>query len=396
VQRGKTDFSVIYRTAEAINRDEGSDLYARPQNPKWPRSIPPVGTAPFQVLAAMRPGAAAIAWCVGALAVLGGGAVCMVLIVRRLGPDAADYRAVLPWALAVLVLLACDCLQTGQFSILFVACWLAFMLAAVSRRHTWAGLALALPAAIKFYPGLLLAVPLGLRRGRQLLAFVLGWLALTVIVPLCTLGPARAWDLSAAYVRHNFLANANVVNVRFHAATISNQAIDVVMLRYLTDDPEFHAAANVPHLNLPRSLVLGLAQAVRAAILVVAAAATWRWLRRTDPASPHTLVMLTALWTATLYLILPETKARYAVYTAPAYLPVLAAASAAARQKHHRTTVLWIVLIAASLAAVIALPRPLLHFGAGLAGPMALFIAILVLMNRTGPAPQHASSRPTE
>ena len=33
--------------------------------------------------------------------------------------------------------------------------------------------------------------------------------------------------------------------------------------------------------------------------------------------------MVSALWSATLYLILPETKARYAVYTFVAFLPLL-------------------------------------------------------------------------
>ena len=139
----------------------------------------------------------------------------------------------------------------------------------------------------------------------------------------------------------------------------------------------------MPHLDLPRTLALGLAQAVRAAILALAAVATWRWLRKADPAAPLTLVMLTALWTATLYLVLPETKARYAVYTAPAYLPILAALATAARREHYRATALLIILVAASLAALIDLPRPLLHLGAGLAGPLILFIATLALMKRT-------------
>ena len=42
-----------------------------------------------------------------------------------------------------------------------------------------------------------------------------------------------------------------------------------------------------------------------------------------------------------------------------------------------------IILVAASLAALIDLPRPLLHLGAGLAGPLILFIATLALMKRT-------------
>lgn len=382
VARGKTDFSVIYRTAQAINRGEDGDLYAGARNAKWPRSIPPVGTAPFQALALMRPAAAAAVWCVAAMVVLAGGAACLVLTVAALAPDRGDYRDALPWALAVMGLLACDCLQTGQFSILFAACWLAFMLAASRGRSVWAGLALALPAAIKFYPAVLAAVPLALRRGRALLWFALGWLALTALVPLCVLGPARAWDLSRGYVRHNFLADENVVNLRFHAATISNQGIDVVMLRYLTHDREFHAAAaHVPHLDLPRRLVLALAQVVRAGVLALAAVASWRWCRAPGGRGRALdAIVLTALWAAALYLILPETKARYAVYVAPAYLPVLAAAAAAGARRDYRALAGWVVLVCASLAAVIYLPKALLQFGLGLAGPVMIFAAVLVVM----------------
>jgi len=386
-RRGRTDFSIIYRTAEAINDGQDGGLYGRPFDPTWPRSIPPVGTMPFQFLAGLAPGVAAIVWSVAALAVLAGGAAFVGLTVSRLGDRAGDYRAVLPWAIAVTVLLACDCLQTGQFSILFAACWLAYMAAATRGRHVWAGLALAVPAAIKFYPAVMIAVPLAMRKGRQVVSAVAGWVVLTAVVPLCVFGPARAWDLSAGYVRHNFLAADNAVSVRLRTAVASNQAIDVVMLRYLTDDRQFGAEApQVPHLAWPRDVVLALAQIVRAGILVVAALASWRWIRTPGPDGPRTAVILTALWSATLYLALPETKARYAVYVAPAYLPILAAAAAAARRKCHRALAAWIVLIVASLAAVLYPPKIALHFGLGLAGPIMLFAAMLVLMaGRAGP-----------
>jgi len=391
-RQGRTDFSIIYRTAEAINQGHRGDLYGEPLDPSWPRSIPPVGTIPFQALAAMEPGPAAAVWSAAALALLAGGAVCMRLLVGRLGDRAGDYRLALPWATGVMILLACDCLQTGQFSILFAACWLAFMLAAARGRSIWAGLALALPAAVKFYPAMMAAVPLAMRKGRQVLLLAVGWIVLTAIVPLCVFGPARAWDLSAGYVRHNFLADDNVVNLRFHAPTVSNQAIDVVMLRYLTHDVEFHAAApRVPHLDWPRPLVLVLAQIVRAGIVVLAVLASWRWVRAPGRREPQTVIVLTALWAATLYLVLPETKARYAVYVAPAYLPILAAAAAAARRKCYRALAGWTVLIAASLAAVLYPPKIALHFGLGLAGPIMLLAAMLALMaRRAGPGePEH-------
>jgi len=394
--QGKTDFSVIYRTARAINRGQGGDLYARPADPDWPRCIPPVGTAGFQLLALMPPTTAAVVWCAVMLAVLAAGAAALATAVKTLGPHAADYRHALPWALAVYALLAADCLQTGQFSVLFAACWLAAVLAAMRRRHVWAGIALALPAAVKFYPALLLAVPLALRRGskKTVLAFALAAIALTAIVPLCILGPARAWDLSAGYVRHNFLASANAVNVRFRAANVSNQAIDVVMLRYLTHDAEFHTAAataqSVPHLDLPRPAVLALAQIIRIAILALAAVATYRYARSPARSAPHAPLVLTALWTATLYLALPETKARYAIYTAPAYLPILAAAASAAARRAYPRLAAWLAVTVASLATLIALPTALLHLGVGLTGPVILFAATLTFVIRdTGKSPPH-------
>lgn len=421
--RGKTDFSVIYRTARAINRGEGGDLYARPADPSWPRCIPPVGTAGFQLLALMPPRTAAIVWCAVTLAVLAAGAACLARAINALGPDATDYRHALPSGVAVLVLLAADCLQTGQFSILFVACWLAFIPAAMHRRDALAGVALALPAAVKFYPALLLAVPLALRRAssgssrssrskKAVLAFAIAWIALTAIVPLCILGPARAWDLSAGYVRHNFLADANVVNARFHAATVSNQAIDVVLLRYLTSDGEFHAPAaaasasasaqKVPHLDLPRPAVLALAQIVRVIVFALAALATWRYARSPARSAPRAALILTALWAATLYLILPETKARYAVYTAPAYLPILAAAASAARRRAYLRLAAWLALTVTSLVTLIALPAVLLRLGLGLTGPVILFVANLTLLNHAPAAARRprdlrlASSRPDD
>ena len=40
----------------------------------------------------------------------------------------------------------------------------------------------------------------------------------------------------------------------------------------------------------------------------------------------HDVLMMSALWSSTLYLMLPETKARYAVYTFIGFLPLLEAA----------------------------------------------------------------------
>ena len=109
----------------------------------------------------------------------------------------------------------------------------------------------------------------------------------------------------------------------------SNQSLDVTLLRYLADLPAFSAAhPGFPHLRLAPDAVLVVVWCVKLAVLIATGLAAWRLGRcaRTQPRWSALLMM--ALWVATLYLLLPETKGRYAVYTFPAWLPLLALVAA--------------------------------------------------------------------
>ena len=377
---GQSDFGVLYRTAREMNAGAGPEVYAPPKaEANWPRCIPPFGMLMFRPLALMDPGPAAVVWSAVNLLLLAGGVLCLVALTRRVGPWAGAYRRSLPWAAGVLFLLSAGSLQTGQFTAMFAVCCLAFMLAVARGMRLTAALALAVPISIKFYHMLIAAVPLAMRDRRQLLLLVPAVLLLSVGVAFCGFGP-RLGPLSVGYVRHNFLAENNAVNVRFKAHKLPNQAIDVVLLRYLTDVPGLQAAT--PHLNLSRYTVLALAMALRAAIVLAAGWASWWWVKHRKVTPAQAAVMLTAWWSATLYLILPEHKGRYCAYVFPAYLPILAAAAEAWAARSGRRFLAWAALSVVATVCLIELPRYLLSFGVGLVGPAGLWAGVLICMRR--------------
>ncbi len=371
--RGETDFSVFYRAGRLLNRGAGAELYAaRDAATGWHRSIPPFGMIAFRGLALLEPGPASVVWAGVNLALLAGGVACLFGIARRLDARREELHRALPWAAALLVILSCGSIQTGQWSVLFVVCWLAYLRADAAGRPLLAGAALAVPISIKFYPVLMAAVPALRRKWTQLALAFAACAIFTVIVVLAVYG-ARGWDLSASYVGHMFFAEHNLVDFRFREQTLPNQSLDVAMLRYLTDAPRFHRGSpGVPHLSLPRSDVLAAAHAIRALIVLVAGVAAWRWLRR-GPPPRFAAFMMTALWAATLYLILPETKGRYAVYTLPAFLPLLIAAGEAEIARRRARHVGLILLIVFCLVCVIGLPLLLERYTVGLLGPVVLW-----------------------
>jgi len=89
--------------------------------------------------------------------------------------------------------------------------------------------------------------------------------------------------------------------------------------------------------------------------------------------------MMSALWSCTLYLMLPETKARYAVYTFIAFLPLLEAAvnetePTAARARAVVEIVLCVILIGGLM------PDPPKVYGMGLVGAVVLWLRNLRLV----------------
>ena len=91
--------------------------------------------------------------------------------------------------------------------------------------------------------------------------------------------------------------------------------------------------------------------------------------------------MMSALWSATLYLILPETKARYAVYTSVAFLPLLERAvngnePASVRLRVVAGIAFCVVLIGGLM------PDPPKVYGMGLVGAVLLWVENLRLIGR--------------
>ena len=109
----------------------------------------------------------------------------LAVTVRRLEHRRESFVNSFEFAAAVLLVVASGSLQTGQLSVLIVACWLLFLGASARGRPILAGSALALPAALKFYPALLVMVPLLMRARRQVVAFAVATPLLLIIPPHC-------------------------------------------------------------------------------------------------------------------------------------------------------------------------------------------------------------------
>ena len=84
---------------------------------------------------------------------------------------------------------------------------------------------------------------------------------------------------------------------------------------------------------------------------------------------------MAALWSSTLYLMLPETKARYAVYAFLGFLPLLQAALD--RSAHSTRTARiwrWAEIAACVVLILVLLPGSVQVWGLGLLGPLVLWL----------------------
>jgi len=384
--KGKSDWSVMYRAAVDLDAGAGPTLYSEIDTASgWPRSLPPFGMLLLWPEAWLAPLPAAMAWLAVNYALLATGGLCLVLVLRHLDFGRDRFAGTTPWAVGLLVLLSIGCVQVGQLSILLATCWLVYLLLAGGRLRWLAAAALAVPAAIKFYPGLLLAVPIALRRWGQVAAFAVALVALSVLLPWAVHG-AEFGPIAESYMQHNFLAARDLVTFRVQPDALRNQAVDVALLRYLTADAKFNALApRVPHLDLTRTQAIRIAHVFRALIVLISAVVSWRWMRRARQTPRYAALMMMALWTAALYLCVPETKDRYAVYTLPAFLPLLAATAEAWRARQTRRCIALGAM--GGLCAIFVmggLPQALLAISLGLLGPAALWAAVLACL-RAGP-----------
>lgn len=395
---GVSDISVFYRTCELLRAGVRAIYPRLDAGTGWPISMPPLGFAIFQPFAWFGPLGSSVAWAAFNLLLLAVSIVTLRRVLQRTGDP--RYERAWPWAAVLLLVLAAASVQVGQFSVLFVTCWLLFMDWFGRGRRAGSAWWLALPAAIKIYPAAIAAAPVSmyLQRAAEArsaavrdaaryaiwtgIAVVLLW----VVVPAIPYG-GDTFALNVSWWRGVILNNAQMDYLQSLRA-ITNQSLDTVMLRFLSYDPGFHDRFPlIPHLALGKVTVLRLAHVARLIIVATSAAAVWRGAR----AGGAGLVPVTALWVATLYNVVPETKARYAVYTFIAFLPWLARALDPARSRGQRAATVA-VIVAAALCALVFLPDVAQAWGVGFVGPFVLWIGNVRVAARGERAPAAVSA----
>ena len=374
--RGETDFSVFYRAAVSLSNGAGGEIYAMRDEPTgWYNCIPPIGMVPFMALVAFAPVVAGALWAAFNIGLL---ALCFILlrkIYAKLTVERIYYEQTLPWVLVLLGFFGGVCVQTGQTSILFVACWLGYILTTSQSRPAISGLLLAIPACIKLYPLLFGIVPL-LRRKLNEVTLGIAWIVvLSVAVPYLFFG-TTVIELLVDFFKYQVLDPGGRVMTAASPRAVSNQGLDAVLLRYLAHIPEVHdGARGFPHLSLDPDAVLLLANVLRLAIIGATVVASVSWIKKTNEDPP---LVLMALWCAALYMILPGAKGRYAIYALPALAVMIASAKrelGAGRIADSRRIAALAVLCTALLLQIV--PDATLNYGVGFIGQIILWVFML-------------------
>ena len=379
--RNGTDFTVFYNTGKLLDAGAGAELYrGKDESTQWLRTIPPFGQ---MVIAPFGQGsikAAAIGWGVFNLALLAATSWALREFMRRLDGKSRVFGAVWTWSVLLLLVMAPASIQVGQFSVLFTACWVFALALLATKFRDLAGAPLAIPICIKLYPALLLAVPLLARRPRWLVGTLI-FVALFCVAPFTIYG-ARTPELSISFWHNAIASNDGRVAEARNANSPANQGLDVVALRYLTNQEIQQRYPHLPHLSLPVSAAMTMVSGVRALVIVATLFVGWRFWRRGKLAPLWGQMMLLALTCAALYAILPGAKTRYAIYEFPAFWPVLACAFAARRLNKTRAFWAWSALAFICLAFIAFTPSPLRVYGVGWFAAIALWASNCVMLLR--------------
>lgn len=377
-----TDFTVFYNTGKLLDAGAGGELYrGKDQSTEWLRTIPPFGQMVIAPFGQGSVGAAAWGWSVFNLVTLGATAWVLHFVARSLGAKRRVFEAVWPHCVLVLLFLAGGSLQVGQFSVLFAACWVFYLALCASRWRSWAGAALAVPVAVKIYPVLLLAVPFLARRPRVGLG-ALVFVALLTAAPFGFYG-ARAGELTTSFWNNAIASSGGRVAEAQRASSPANQGLDSVALRFLTaGQPIQKRYPALPHGDLPVQSVARGVNIARVAVVLVSLWVGALFWRRAQRSPLWGEAMLMALFCATLYVLLPGAKTRYAVYAFPAFWPLLCCAFGARRLGRTRAFWAWSGAVVVGCVLLGATPSPLRLWGAGWLGALGLWVANLGLLWR--------------
>lgn len=281
----RSDFHVFHAAGRAVLA--GEDPYAVRHPRGWGFFYPPTMAALMTPLARLPIGPAAVAWYgVSALALLWSARRVHQLVCDAVGRPAG-------W----IVLLAFSAnfgpivsgLQRGQISVILFAVGVEAIWQHATGRRRAAGAWIALGAALKVYPALLLLLPLARRDRHCVLGFAVTLALLVALPPAIAMGPQRAWDATWTWTRTVLLpfVSAGPAPERDAFASIdllspSNQSVFAVAGRWLCraattpDDPAIAVA------DLPLPVARAIAALAAVAVVVLLAAAAWRRPRARD------------------------------------------------------------------------------------------------------------------
>jgi len=381
VTKGATDFTVFYNTGVLLREGAGPDIYAgKDASTGWLRTIPPFGQLLMHPLTVLTVREAGIAWAVLNLAMLALSAVWLAQTWKRLDAKRRLMRRITPAICLVMLALAPGSIQVGQYSVLFVLCWILYLRLHCSRHKKFAEIAIAIPAAVKLYPALML-MPAALRREWLRCAAFTGWLVVAAGLPILTYG-GRTPGLTLSFWSNAILSSSGRIAESQQALSVNDHGIDSIALRYIASgQPIQQMFPMLPHADLPTETVLKLVNISRLAILIVSVTAGLYYLSRRRRRPLWDMIVLMALFSATLYLLLPGAKSRYAIYELFAFVPLICMAFACRRLGKNVSAKLWWAAVVVLLLLIVAfIPATLRAFGLGFFGAVGLWALNIALI----------------
>ena len=223
------------------------------------------------------------------------------------------------WRLRVVPLLACigsvgTELSRGQVDVVMLLAVAAGIYWATRRRELWAGMALAVPAAIKLFPPVILLLPAWRRRWRMFGGVFMG-LALTwVLVPWAALGTGRTLELYRTWFE--VLARPSLGQ-----GNDASRARELTNMNATDNQSLLNVIHNMAHRSVPRaqrppraSDGARLAVNITGAALLLACA--WvAGVRRED--SPVQFMLVAGLWVAMALVVSPVVHGFYYIMAIP-------------------------------------------------------------------------------